>query len=131
MALRILQELPYLTIYYDYNNEWLYAFWYGAIGFEQALEGGEAVLRSVQTEKCHKLLNDNSEVTDMWLETPEWREMNMFPRLHAAGLRYVAWVYSANLYSRFSADRALAALAQPVALAFEDLDMAKNWLRVV
>lgn len=131
MTLRILQELPYLTIYYDDNNEWLYAFWSGAITFEQAREGGEAVLRMVQTERCHKLLNDNSEVTDMWLETPEWRRMNVFPRLHAAGLRYVAWVYSANLYGRFSADRALQALAEPTALVFDDMDKAKRWLRGV
>jgi hypothetical protein len=123
MALRILQELDFLDISYDYANDWIYAEWHGEITFEQAKTGGEAVLHFVEAEHGRKLLNDNSRVTDMWLETPEWRAMNVFPRLHAAGLQY--------LYSRFSADRSLDAITQPVALPFEDLEMAKSWLRIV
>ena len=131
MALRVLQELPFLAICYDYTNEWIYAEWHGEITYERAKTGAEAVLQFVAAEHCRKLLNDNSRVTEMWLETPEWRQMNVFPRLHTAGLQYVAWVYSANLYSRFSVDRSLADVTQPVTLPFEDLDMAKSWLRSV
>jgi hypothetical protein len=131
MALRILQELDFLDIGYDYANDWIYAEWHGEITFERAKAGGEAVLHFVEAEHGRKLLNDNSRVTEMWLETPEWRAMNVFPRLHAAGLQYVAWVYSPDLYSRFSADRSLEAITQPVALPFEDLEMAKSWLRIV
>ncbi|TGE27334.1 SpoIIAA family protein [Hymenobacter metallicola] len=131
MPLRILQELPYLDVYYDYTNEWIYAEWRGEITFERAQEGGEVVLQLVQLEHATKLLNDNSQVTGMWLEAPEWRQMNVFPRLHTAGLSYVAWVYSPDLYSRFSVDRAISAVNQPVALPFEDMQMAKNWLRLV
>ncbi|TGE17792.1 hypothetical protein [Hymenobacter elongatus] len=131
MPLRILQELPYLDIHYDYRNEWIYAEWRGDITFERAKEGGEALVSFVESEGCTKLLNDNALVTDMWLEAPEWQAMNIFPRLHAAGLLYIAWVYSPNLYSRFSADRAIDAIVQPVTLPFEDMTIAKGWLRVV
>ncbi|MCB2376413.1 hypothetical protein LGH70_02395 [Hymenobacter sp. BT635] len=131
MSLRVLQELPYLTVYYDYKNEWLFAEWRDEITLERAREGGEAILGLVEAEHCQKLLNDNTQVTDMWLETPEWRSINVFPRLHAAGLHYVAWVYSPNQYSRFSVDRSIDTLAQPVVLSFEDLPTAKSWLRIV
>jgi hypothetical protein len=131
MALRVLRELPYLSIYHDYVNDWIYADWHGGLSPETAREGGEAVLALIAAVGCRKLLNDNSRVTDMWVETHEWRAMNVFPRLHEAGLQFVAWVYSANLYSRLSVDRSLDQLSQPLTLAFEEVTVAIGWLRTV
>ncbi|UOQ72722.1 hypothetical protein [Hymenobacter cellulosilyticus] len=131
MPLRTLQELSFLDICYDYRNEWLQAEWRGDISFEQARQGGEAILHYVEAEHCRKLFNDNQLVTEMWLEADQWREMNIFPRLHAAGLQYVAWVYSPNVYSRFSVDRSVTDLTHPVALTFDEPELARNWLRLV
>ncbi|PJJ54432.1 hypothetical protein [Hymenobacter chitinivorans] len=129
MPLRILHELPFLAICYDPRHHWLLAEWHGSISLARAREGGEAVLACVRTAGSSKLLNDNRLVTDMWLEKPDWQQISLFPHLYAAGLRYIAWVYSPNLYGRFSVDHALDLVTHPVARTFEDLDLAQQWLQ--
>ena len=68
MALQILLEDPHITIAYDHPNEWLYADWHGEQDLASVQHGALEVLRLMQQQRCHKVLNDNTRVTNMWSE---------------------------------------------------------------
>ena len=129
MALQILLEEPSITIAYDHLNEWLYADWHGEHNLASVQHGALEMLRLMQQQRCHKVLNDNTRVTSMWSEAAEWGGTEWFPAMTAAGLQYFAWVYSPNLYSRLSTDLTLQfTTGSPVVATFDDIDTAKAWL---
>lgn len=131
MALRLLHETSYLTISYDYQNEWLYANWTGDQSLESVQAGCLSILDHLRTERCAKVLNDNTEVTSMWSDASEWVGATWFPLMAEAGLEYFAWVYSPNVYSRLSADLSLKHTTRPIVLAFDNQELAANWLRLM
>ncbi len=132
MALQILLEEPHITISYDHLREWLYADWHGDQDMKSVQDGCTAMLRLMQTQRSHKVLNDNTRVTSMWSEAAEWTGKEWFAAMTAAGLEYFAWVYSSNLYSRLSTDLTLQFTAgRPVVATFDDLATAKAWLAQV
>ena len=130
MSLQTLLETPHITISYDHLNEWLLADWQGNQDLDSVQNGGREMLRLMQLQLCHKVLNDNTKVTSMWSEAAEWAGKDWFPAMTAAGLQYFAWIYSPNLYSRLSTDLTLQFTAgNPVVATFDDMDTAKAWLR--
>lgn len=130
MALQTLLEAPHITIACDHLNGWLYADWRGDQDLASVQHGATEMLRLMQQEHCHKVLNDNRLVTSMWSEAAEWGGKEWFPAMAAGGLRYFAWVYSANLYSRLSTDLTLQfAAGNPVVATFDDLATAQAWLQ--
>jgi hypothetical protein len=130
MSLQTLLEAPHITIAYDHLNEWLLADWHGNQDLASVQQGSQEILRLMQLQRCHKVLNDNTRVTSMWSEAAEWAGKDLFPALAAAGLRYFAWVYSPNLYSRLSTDLTLQfAAGSPVVATFDDVDTAQGWLK--
>jgi len=129
MALQILLDEPHIIIAYDHLNEWLYADWRGDQNLTAVQHGALEMLRLMQQQRCHKVLNDNTNVTNMWSEAAEWGGKEWFPAMTAAGLHYFAWVYSPNLYSRLSTDLTLQFTAgNPVVATFDELETAKAWL---
>ncbi|WP_201979978.1 hypothetical protein [Hymenobacter rubidus] len=129
MSLQTLLEAPHIIIAYDHLNEWLYADWQGDQDLRSVQHGALEILRLLQLQRCSKVLNDNTRVTSMWSEAAEWGGKEWFPAMTAAGLRYFAWVYSPNIYSRLSTDLTLQFTAgNPVVATFDDLETAKAWL---
>ena len=129
MALQTLLEEANITIYYDHLNDWLLADWHGDQDLASVKHGAMEMLRFMQLQRCHKVLNDNSRVTSMWSEAAEWGGKEWFPAMTAAGLQYFAWVYSPNLYSRLSTDLTLQFTAgNPVVATFDEMETAKAWL---
>ena len=129
MALQILLEEPNITIAYDHLNEWLYADWHGDQDLASVQHGASEMLRLMQQQRCHRVLNDNTRVTSMWSEAAEWGGTEWFPAMTAAGLQYFAWVYSPNIYSRLSTDLTLQfTTGSPVVATFDDIDTARAWL---
>ncbi|HEX8330007.1 MAG TPA: hypothetical protein VF629_20895 [Hymenobacter sp.] len=130
MSLQTLLEEPHITIAYDHLNEWLYADWHGDQDLTSVQHGAMEMLRLMQVQRCHKVLNNNTRVTSMWSEAAEWGGKEWFPAMTAGGLRYFAWVYSPNVYSRLSTDLTLQfAGDSPVVATFDDIDTAKSWLQ--
>ncbi|MCC3156734.1 hypothetical protein LJ737_05760 [Hymenobacter sp. 15J16-1T3B] len=129
MALNTLFASAYLTIAYDYANDWLYANWTGEQDYDSVHAGCLHMLEVLKQERCHKVLNDNREVTSMWSEAAEWGGTVWFPLMADAGLEYFAWVYSPNHYSRLSTDLMLSHTTRPLVLAFNDAAIAQAWLR--
>ncbi|MDB5234680.1 MAG: hypothetical protein JWR44_1673 [Hymenobacter sp.] len=129
MALQTLLDEPHITIAYDHLNDWIYADWHGDQDLASVQQGALDMLRLMQQHHCHKVLNDNSSVTSMWSEAAEWGGTEWFPAMTAAGLKYFAWVYSPNLYSRLSTDLTLQfTVGNPVVATFDDLETARAWL---
>ncbi|SNC76013.1 hypothetical protein SAMN06265337_3168 [Hymenobacter gelipurpurascens] len=131
MALRVLHQEPYITISYDYVNEWLYAEWIGDQNLESVQTGCLMMLQYLKSERCHKVLNDNRLVTSMWADAAEWGGYFWFPAMAEGGLEYFAWVYSPNIYSRLSTDLTLQHTTRPVILTFDNIETASSWLKQV
>lgn len=130
MALQTLLEDSHIIISYDHLGDWLVADWRGDQNLASVQHGGAEILRLFKHQQCHKVLNDNTGVTNMWSEAAEWAGKEWFPAMTAAGLQYFAWVYSPNTYSRLSTDLTLqfTGLA-PVVATFDDVATAAAWLR--
>lgn len=129
MALRVLHQESYLTIFYDYVNDWLYANWIGDQDLESVQAGCLMMLHYLKSERCRRVLNDNTLVTSMWADAAEWGGREWFPAMVEGGLEYFAWVYSPNVYSRLSTDLMLQHTTRPVILTFDNIELATTWLK--
>lgn len=131
MASRLLHQDSTIAIHYDYEHEWLYADWTGNQSLESVQAGCLQLLELLRTERCTKVLNDNTRVTSMWSDASEWVGATWFPLMAEAGLEYFAWVYSPNVYSRLSADLSLQHTTRLIVLAFDSPELATSWLRLM
>ncbi|MET4074056.1 hypothetical protein [Hymenobacter sp. UYCo722] len=130
MAQRILHEAPFLTISYNYTDEWLYLDWHGKLDDEVVMDGAIKLLELLQQEHCTKILNDNTRVSGLWADAAKWGGDVFFPQLYAAGCRYFSWVHSPERYSQLSAELAMQQTnAGIIFMAFDDLGPAAEWLR--
>lgn len=128
----ILYQSPTICIYYDFVDDWLYNDWIGEQTVESIKEGCEQFLLLLIAERTHKLLNDNTNVTNIWSDAAEWIATDFAPRCAAAGLEYIAWVYSPDHFSRLSADEVMERhITSTVTIAFDNIEEAKDWLRSV
>ena len=129
MSLQTLFEDSSIVIAYDHLNEWLYADWRGDQDLASVQSGAGEIMRLLIQQRCSKVLNDNTRVTSMWSEAAEWGGKEWFPAITAAGLRYFAWVYSPNVYSRLSTDLTLQfTTGNTVVSTFDEIETAKAWL---
>ncbi|MFD3001359.1 hypothetical protein ACFS7Z_13375 [Pontibacter toksunensis] len=132
MTGRILTTEPHITISYDVVEDVLYADWTGDQTKESVMDGCDKMLYYLKLHHCKKVLNDNSRVTSIWDDASEWVAVDWFPRMHKAGCRHFAWVYSPNQYSRLSADKSLGyGIRGVIATTFDSKETALAWLRVM
>lgn len=129
----VLHDCETICIYYDFVDDWLYADWIGEQSLETVKYGCEQILLYLKAERTHKLLNDNTNVTNNWSEASDWIATDFLPRIAVSGLEYIAWVYSPNHFSRLSADEVieLYKAVNIVAIGFMEIEEAKDWLRSV
>jgi hypothetical protein len=95
---------------------------------------GEKILQFLQEKHCCKILNNNQQLIGPWLDACSYVANDMLPRLKEAGLKYLAWVYSPNVYSQYSADKVLEAASLAVkdqVNFFYSLTLAQEWLQSV
>jgi hypothetical protein len=129
---RLLCEKDAYCIYHDFVNEWLYVDWIGPQSVETIKEGCEVLLKFMAQERLHKVINDNTRVTNIYSDAAEWVARTFAPRCALAGLDYCAFVYSPDHFSRLSADEILDRhITKTVTIPFNDLASAQDWLRSV
>lgn len=85
------------------DEGWLFSSWHGKISEEKVKAGGEKSLEVIQETGCPYLINDNTHLEGSWLESNDWLEQVLIPKLYEAGLRYVAHIYSSDFITKFSA----------------------------
>ncbi|OUJ75754.1 hypothetical protein BXP70_00125 [Hymenobacter crusticola] len=118
-----------MTLSLDCDNNWLYAEWQ-EVQTPQTVEAGcQLILRYIQQEKCCKLLNDNTCVLGAWSVVNQWVNNRFFDNLAMAGVRKLAWVHSANCFSRYTTDCILQQVNSLVTASFNDLPGAFLWLQ--
>lgn len=129
---QLLIAQPHITIHYDIIEDILYSDWTGDQTKESVMDGCELMLLQLKLNRCAKVLNDNTHVTSIWDDASEWVAVDWFPRMHQAGCRLFAWVYSPNVFSQLSADKTLQyGIKGVVTTTFSNKDNAEAWLRTL
>lgn len=132
MSQRILYDVPFLTISYDYADDWLLLDWHGNLDDDSVMAGALQLLELLKQERCTKVLNDNTNVTGLWADAARWGSDVFFPMLYEAGCRYFAWVFSPERFSQLSAELAVQRTTAGIGImTFRDLSPAAEWLRSV
>jgi hypothetical protein len=129
MAMHSLYESPYLTVWHDCTNQWLYIEWNGKQELSEIKESCSYVLQNVPLTGIHKILNDSTQAVGNWTAASEWLGKELFPLLASQGFTHMAWVYAADFNSRFSIDATLRCASGLAIVTFDYLDAACTWLQ--
>jgi len=128
MQLRPLVDNPEIFIGYDETNQWLYVDWKGRHDATSAWVTCGLMLEALQAFPCDKILNDNSNIIYSTMQLTA-RSLEWLARMHAAGLRYLAWVLPRQLSSRQTTEGVVLEIEAPTVCTFDDLASAFVWLQ--
>ncbi|HEX8376469.1 MAG TPA: PAS domain-containing sensor histidine kinase [Pedobacter sp.] len=120
----------FIEIFYDPQLKHLEANWIGFQNVDTVKAGGAEMLKILKSNNCQKVLNDNSEVKGNWSEAADWAGEVWFPMMEAAGLKFLAWIYSPSTFSALSAKRSVdVKIGNVVTQFFTRKKDALAWLR--
>ena len=126
---RCLFDTPGLRISYDAANGWLYSQWLGEHNAASVRQGAEAVCACLAAQPCTKLLSDHSLLLGNWEGMSPREGQQLFARMAARGVAYLAWVYSPVYTGRSAMEHALLYATAPTVSIFDDLADACTWLQ--
>lgn len=119
----------FIEIQYDDANHWVYSNWQNYQTMESVQDGCEKILELLNEKKCTKILNDNRLVKGTWAFAAEWVGNVWFPRAIEAGLKQFAWIYSPDIFSKFSTDQSTKNTEGEVIQTFNDIKAGEEWLK--
>ncbi|MBC5994452.1 hypothetical protein [Pontibacter cellulosilyticus] len=120
---------PHITIGFNSLNHIIYVDWTGDQTKESVQDGCEKMLDLLKQYHCTKVLNDNTNVTSIWLEAAWWVAVDWFPRMYEAGCRLFAWVESPHQLGKLSIEETLKfEITGVIALTFQNKQLAEEWL---
>lgn len=118
-----------IRIEYQPKKKQLNVDWLGHQDFDSVKRGCYHMIDMVKRTNCHKILNDNTHVLGNWGEAATWVAEEFFPMLDAAGVKYLAWIYSPSMFSQLAAKKSVEmALGTVTTQLFDDINEADNWL---
>lgn len=118
-----------IKIYYDSENHFIIAEWYGYQTVDFIKAGCEKILDYIKEYKVQKVLYDNTKVEGIWSGASVWVGSIWCSELSKTGLLQLAWVYSNSAFSRFSTDEALKHVEnKKMFKTFEQKNEAIRWL---
>ncbi len=123
----ILHKVDNIEISLDCENNILVCRWVGFQHEKPLRDAGAVILRLLKKHKCSKVLNDNLEVIGLWNHSSGWTAQEWFPMMIKAGLRYLAWVCSRDMFGQMSAELALP--DKEIVKTFYVLEKAMKWLK--
>lgn len=88
-----LYQQSHLQIHAD-DEGWIYAAWNGLQSENEMRSGCEEILQQARRRGAVSILNDQTLVQGTWLHLADWVALDWVPRLRAAGVGWLAWVYS-------------------------------------
>ena len=97
-------KTPGVEIEYDEDQKYLTVDWKGFQSFHSIKTGCYKLLDCINKHHCQLILNDNTNVMGTWGDAVDWVANDYFPVIEKAGVQYIAWIYSASMFSRLSAD---------------------------
>ncbi len=119
----------WIEIEFDPENNWLYANWQDIQTFESIVNGGTQMLKHTKAKRCSKVLNDNRLVKGTWTFAADYTENEWFPQMVGAGLKHFAWIYSADIFSKFSVDRLKTIQSTGIIKVFDSIEEGEKWLK--
>ena len=129
---KVILKESYFSITHNQEDNWLYILWEGEQTEETLLRGSEHMLTCVKSTGSTKLINDSSNFTQTWPKLINWWADNYAPRLQAAGIEYLAWIYGDNNIIKPTADAILKKEKSDIlVMVFDNLRTAETWLRSV
>lgn len=103
--------------------------WTGYQNFISVQDGCLIMLDLVKKNQVAKILNDNSNVMGNWSEASDWVSAECLPALAAAGVKYIAWIYSPSIFSQLAADKSADLVLSNITVQFfNDKTSAARWL---
>lgn len=130
MRNELLYRDEHIAIEYSTADDWIYVNWRGYQNYDTVVAGCETMLKVMQEQACYKILNNNTFVEGQWSAAAKWGADVWFPAMRKAGLKWFAWIYSPSVFSRLSTDKTLKMAENPDYInVFDDIDLAKDWLR--
>ncbi|MEM9857438.1 MAG: hypothetical protein AAF843_08785 [Bacteroidota bacterium] len=129
--MKLIKEGKQLKLYLDEENNWLYADWYGKVNDKWVIEGLELIYEAISEEGVGVLLNDNTNLNGTWTGVIEYVINDWYPKALNAGYRKVAFVYSQDIFTRFSVDvlRKQDTDSPVDQKTFYSIEEAKVWLK--
>ncbi|UOQ97035.1 hypothetical protein MUN81_17565 [Hymenobacter sp. 5317J-9] len=120
----------YLTIELDEANGWIYNNWVGVLPTEKVIQGCQATIDFLREKPCAQMLNDNREVVGSWSSANDWIAQNWMPQVLRLGLKRFAHVVSPGIFGQASAAEMVTRVGSQFEMRlFQDIELAKNWLR--
>lgn len=107
MELQKIYHCDFVEVSFDSSNQWIYADWKGYQSDASVKEGCELILEALIQFNVSRVLNDNRRILGIWTGVAEWMACNWYPRMHKAGMKKFALVYSPSRLSQVSADAAM------------------------
>jgi hypothetical protein len=128
MQLKAIIDCPELFIGYDTTNDWLYVDWKGEYNQDSSQVTCELMLDCLRSWPCHKILNDNSNITRTSLQLTRWG-IRWLEEMRLVGLQYIAWVLPPSLLARQAVETIVHAIEAPLVGTFDDVASAYVWLQ--
>lgn len=129
MSLVLLLTSEVLDAHYDEENAWLYLDWKGPQDVPLVQAACQQIMVLLEQTGVHKVLNDNTHITETSWPLVKWVAYDYLPRAGRAGLGYVAWVQSPLPSCRGQLDLMDDFVEQPPLVSlFWDLAAACTWL---
>jgi hypothetical protein len=125
---RILYNSSFLEIEYDILEDLIKAKWKGSQAEDSIKSGYRQILKEISGHVCNSLLDDHSDISGLWTGAAEWVANEWFPNARKSGLRFMACIYSSNIFSKRSTQRALDLINSSVALGFDFPEAAEKWI---
>lgn len=118
-----------ITLVYNAEKHRIEADWTGFQNRESVQRSCMLMLDMVIKFKCAKIVNDNRQVLGTWSDASEWVGEHFFPMLEKAGVKYLAWVFSASVFSQLSAKKSVdVAMNNIITQFFTEISSAEEWI---
>ncbi len=124
-----LYEDEYIEIQYDSKNHWIYSNWQNYQKLHTVQNGCEKMLAFLKEKNCTKVLNDNRLVKGTWSFASDWVAKDWFPKMVEAGLNQFSWIYSPDVFSKFSTDKSTQNTDGGIIMTFNNVEEGKAWLK--
>jgi hypothetical protein len=121
---------PFIRLNHRPEQPWLHADWIGFIDSERGQKACLAIVDALMHTGVSLLLNDNRNQSGPWPKLDEWLATVWVPALSGAGLKRMAHIHSASIFTQVSAKRFAQDVIQGIEFAhFDDENQAIEWLQ--
>jgi hypothetical protein len=129
MSLQYLCSTPYVSIYFDAVNNWLFTEWEGDLTLDRVQLGCLEIAHCYLHNSYPRILNSNLRVTSVTPDIAGWLASVFMPTLELAGVKQLGWVIAPTLCGRNLVLDTLARCPYLGINAFEDVEAAVSWLQ--